>query len=122
MQEACVVAATPKFTPYFSLPEKVCIICQYPKLLTSFHKSKKHKDGRENICKQCRFERRQIRTKLMPLESNRILQLDRSTKNNFIKYMTNNPHYFEYVAQLPCTLENIIATYDEIISIKGGLK
>jgi hypothetical protein len=58
----------------------------------------------------------------MPLESNRILQLDRSTKNNFIKYMTSNPHYFEYVAQLPCTLENIIATYDEIISIKGGLK
>lgn len=36
------------------LPEKPCNVCKITKALEEFHKAQEHRDGRENVCKECR--------------------------------------------------------------------
>lgn len=44
------------------------------------------------------------------------INLDRSVKSNFLKYMTANPHYFTAAFNMPPTPENIERAYSEVIN------
>lgn len=65
---------------------KTCKICGKNLPLTSFHKDGKNKDGRKNICKECRSIR-----KIPPLSTSR-KRFDRNIKQQLYLAIKNNKH------------------------------
>lgn len=97
--------------------KKECIICGKDKFLHEFCEVYRSGGMRGDQCKICMKET-PIRKAAISAGrfnySEYILGLDRSSRNNFIAYMTINPYYFTETYNVECTRENIETAFDEL--------
>ena len=107
---------TPRIIHKYSFIKQRCNHCNNNKFLHEFPISKRHKSGYSKICKYCLALKRhngnykpRLRTSNQDPET-----MDRSIKINFIRYMINNPYYFEDAFNCPATHKNIVRAFMDI--------
>jgi hypothetical protein len=91
--------------------KKKCTACGNRKLLHEFSKIPKLGGIRKDQCKTCIKQRKVINKSNC---SEYMLKLDRSSRNNFIAYMTIRPYYFAEIFGVECTKENIETAFDNL--------
>lgn len=97
--------------------KKRCVICGKEKILHDFRELSRLGGLRADQCKACMKEpplKKAIISAGRLNYSEYMLELDRSSRSNFIAYMIINPYYFEDTYCMKCTRENIEMAFNEL--------
>lgn len=94
--------------------KKECSICHKTKFLIEFHHNTKKRNSRSDRCILCIAASKEAAMNFD--REGDFMSLDRSIRDNFVRYMKANPVYFEWAYQCEFSKENIMSAYDDVIN------
>lgn len=94
--------------------KKKCTVCDKTKFLVEYHHNTRRRNSWSNRCILCIAASREAATHFD--REGDYLSLDRSIRENFVKYMKANPYYFKDIFECEATDQNITQAYEGVIN------
>lgn len=94
--------------------KKKCTVCEKSKFLVEFHHNTRQRNCWSDRCICCIAASREASMNFD--REGDCSSLDRSIRDNFIKYMKANPYYFKDVFECEATDQNINQSYENVIN------